>query len=103
MTDFLFHGDTQRSAAMRHELPIAIIDPFLLGIVDGRMHVMVSSLERARVAEAAPDAVLHDIADLGLMELLDRRVPFHELHLELVSRTAAGMGVRQAVADPEMP
>lgn len=103
MTDFLFHGDTQRSAAMRHELPIAIIDPFLLGIVDGRMHVMVSSLERARVAEAAPDAVLHDIADLGLMELLDRGMPFHELHLELVSRTAAGMGVRQAVADPEMP
>ena len=49
MTDFLFHGDTEHSGAMRHELPISIGDPFLLGIVDGRMHVAVNSLERARV------------------------------------------------------
>jgi hypothetical protein len=38
--DFLFHGDSVRSAALRHELPVAIGDPFLLGIVDGRLHVM---------------------------------------------------------------
>jgi hypothetical protein len=24
MTDFLFYGDTERSAAMRHELPVSI-------------------------------------------------------------------------------
>jgi len=36
MTDVLFYGDTLRSAAMRHELPVAIIDPFLLAVVDGR-------------------------------------------------------------------
>ena len=71
MTDFLFYGDTERSAAMRHELPVAIVDPFLLGIVGGRMHVMASHLERARIAAAAPDAVLHDIVDLGFHELLE--------------------------------
>jgi hypothetical protein len=36
MTDFLFYGDTERSAAMRHELPVSIGDPFLLGIVGGQ-------------------------------------------------------------------
>lgn len=102
MTDFLFHGDTERSAAMRHELPVSIGDPFLLGIVGGRLHVMTNSLERARMAAAAPDAVLHDVADLGFHELLDSGMSYDELDLELTSRAAAAMGVREAVADPEM-
>src|SRR4051794_41786697 len=98
MTDFLFHGDTERSAAMRHELPVSIRDPFLLGIVGGRMHVMTSSLERSRIAAAAPDAVLHDIADLGFYELLDSGMSYHELDLELTSRAAAKMGIGGAGA-----
>jgi Xaa-Pro aminopeptidase len=103
VTDFLFHGDTERSAAMRHELPVSIGDPFLLGIVGGRMHVMASSLERTRIAAAAPDAVLHDLAELGFYELLESGMSDHELDLELTSRAAAAMGVGEAVADPEMP
>ena len=39
MIDFLFFGDTQRSAAMRHELPVSIGGPFLLAVVNGQMHV----------------------------------------------------------------
>lgn len=103
MTDFLFYGDTATSAAMRHELPIPILDPFLLGIVGGRMHVMASPLEAERIAEAAPDAVRHDLAALSLYELLESGVDPHELDLELASRAAAAMGVREAVADPDMP
>ena len=103
MTDFLFYGDTERSPAMRHELPVRIIDPFLIGIVDERMHVLASPLERARIAAAAPEAVLHDMADLGLYELLESGMSFHELDVELASRAAAAMGVREALADPAMP
>jgi Xaa-Pro aminopeptidase len=103
VTDFLFHGDTERSAAMRHELPVSIGDPFLLGIVGGRMHVMASSLERTRIAAAAPDAVLHDLAELGFYELLESGMSYHEVDLELTSRAAAATGVREAVVDPEMP
>ena len=103
MTDYLFYGDTERSAAMRHELPVAIGDPFLLAIVGGRPHVMTTSLERSRVAAVAPDAVLHDIADLGFYELLESGMSHHELDLELASRSASAMGVREALADPEMP
>jgi Xaa-Pro aminopeptidase len=103
MTDFLFHGDTERSAAMRHELPVSIGDPFLLGIVGGRMHVMASTLERTRIAAAAPDAVLHDLAELGFHELLESGMSHSALDLELTSRAAAAMGVSEAIVDPEMP
>jgi Xaa-Pro aminopeptidase len=103
MTDFLFHGDTERSAAMRHELPVSIGDPFLLGIVGGRMQVMASTLERTRIAAAAPDAVLHEMADLGFYELLETGMSYNELDLELTSRAAAAMGVGEAIVDPEMP
>ncbi len=88
---------------MRHELPIAILGPFLLGIVAGRMHVMASPLEVERIAAAAPDAVLHDMRVLGLYELLEGGMNDHQLDLELASRAAAAMGVRTAVVDPEMP
>ena len=103
MTDFLFYGDTRRSAAMRHELPIEIIDGFLLAVVEGRMHVLVSNLERERVAAAAPDAVLHDMEHLGLRELMARGLSFHEIDLELASRAAAEIGLRSVIADPELP
>jgi Xaa-Pro aminopeptidase len=101
--DFLFYGDTERSYAMRHELPVAIGDPFLLGIVDGQLHVAVSFLDRSRVAAAVPDAVLHDFNDLGFGELRMSGRGWFEIELELASRTAAATGVRTAVADPEMP
>jgi Xaa-Pro aminopeptidase len=73
MTDFLFYADTERSAAARHELPLPIGDPFLLAI-----------------------------AGLGFYDLLDSGMSRHELELELASRTAAAIGVREAVADPAL-
>jgi Xaa-Pro aminopeptidase len=103
MTDVLFYGDTERSAAMRHELPVTIGDPFLIAIADGRMHVLSNSLERDRIAAAAPEAVLHDIADLGFYELLESGMSHHELELELASRAAAAIGIREAICDPEVP
>ena len=103
MTDLLFYGDTERSQAMRHELPVSIGDPFLLGIIGGRLHIMVSPLESSRIEAVAPDAVYHDLADLGFQELRESGLKMHELDLELVARAAAAMAVREAVVDPEMP
>jgi Xaa-Pro aminopeptidase len=99
----LYYGDTERSAAMRHELPIDILDPFLLGIIDGHTHVMASNLEKARIEAALPDAELHDLVELGFYDLLKSGMSRDEVVLELTSRTAAAMGVREAIADPDMP
>jgi Xaa-Pro aminopeptidase len=103
MTNFVFYGDTERSHAMRHELPVVIGDPFLLAVVDGRMHVAASFLDRERVAEAAPDAVIHDVRDLGFAELRLSGRSLFEIEVELASRTAAAIGLTDAVADPDMP
>ena len=67
------------------------------------MHVMASPLEAERIAAAAPEAVVHDLAALGLSELLESGMDWHALDLELTSRAAAAMGVREALVDPEMP
>jgi Xaa-Pro aminopeptidase len=67
------------------------------------MHVMTSSLERGRVAAVAPDAVLYDVLDLGFHELLQTALSRQEVELELTSRAAAKIGIREAVVDPEMP
>jgi Xaa-Pro aminopeptidase len=84
-------------------LPLAIMDPFLLGVIDGRVHVMASPIERDRIEAAAPDAVIHDVRDLGFYELMDTDISRDEMWLELTSRAAAAMGVREAIADPQMP
>jgi Xaa-Pro aminopeptidase len=101
--DLLFFGDTERSAAMRHELPVGIGDAFVLAVVDGKMHVAVSDLDRSRVEAAAPDADVRGFKELGLFELIDQGLRYHEIDLELASRAVATMGLREAVADPEMP
>ncbi len=48
MPDLLLYGDTERSAALRHEIPIAIGDPFLYG--------------RAKIRPGVTGKELHDIA-----------------------------------------
>jgi Xaa-Pro aminopeptidase len=99
----LFYGDSIRSAALRHELPVAIMDPFLLAVVDGTTHVMASNLEIDRIREVAPDAVLHDVRDLGFQDLMGGDMSREEVSIELASRAAAAIGVSEAIVDPEMP
>ena len=45
--DVLIFGDTLRSPEMRHEVPVAVPDPFLYVERDGTTHVLVSSFEVA--------------------------------------------------------
>jgi Xaa-Pro aminopeptidase len=40
MADLLLYGDTMRSPALRHEIPVAIMDPFLYAEVGGAAYVM---------------------------------------------------------------
>ena len=61
MSDVLIHGDTLRHAELRHELPLAVPDPFLYAELGGERHIVISSLERSRVA--AVDERLHVHAD----------------------------------------
>lgn len=71
MRALLLFGDTVRSAALRHEIPIGIIDPLLFAEGDGRRYVLTSSLEQARVKRALPDAEVLDYFAFGFKELVD--------------------------------
>jgi Xaa-Pro aminopeptidase len=99
----LIYGDSERSAALRHEIRIAVMDPLLFGLIDGTPHVMVNQLERERIAAVLPDARLHDIGDLGFQELRESGMSLDELVLELTSRVASAMGVAEARVDAGFP
>jgi Xaa-Pro aminopeptidase len=103
MTDLLLYGDTERSAALRHEIPIAIMDPFLYAEVGGRSFVTASSIERERLAAARPDAELIDDADLGFHELLRSGITRDEVSLEIAARAVERIGVREAIVEFDFP
>jgi Xaa-Pro aminopeptidase len=103
MSDLLLYSDTERSAALRHEIPIAIGDPFLYTEVEGRPKLLVSSLESARIAAVRPDAELLDYTDVGFRELLESGLPRDQVMLEMVARAVERFGVRDAVVDPDFP
>ena len=102
-TNLLLYGDTERSAALRHEIPIAILDPFVYVQVDGRTFIEASSLERDRMAAARPDAELIDPMELGFHELLESGMSRDEVRLELVRRAVKRTGVEEAIVDFEFP
>ena len=63
--NILMYGDTERSPALRHEIPIAIGDAFLYLELDGRTIVLTNLLERDRIARVLPDADLLAVEELG--------------------------------------
>src|SRR6266516_4042370 len=82
MRGLLLHGDTERSAALRHEIPIAIIDSLLFAEVDGRRYVLTTQLESDRINELLPDAELLDYFALGYKELVSGGMSFEEASRE---------------------
>src|SRR3954449_10912162 len=51
MPDVLMYADTFRSPELRHEVPLGVPDAFLYAEHDGVRHVVVRSMEGARLSE----------------------------------------------------
>jgi Xaa-Pro aminopeptidase len=103
VSGLLLHGDTVTSAALRHEVPLAIIDPFTYIEVDGRATILTNVLERERIAVVRPDAELVTLDELGLFELIEDGMGRHEAELEIVARAAADVGLDAARVPPDFP
>jgi Xaa-Pro aminopeptidase len=103
MTALLLFGDTERSAALRHEVPIAIIDPLLWAEVDGRTFVLTSDLERTRIAAALPEAEILDFFGFGLRELREQGVRNDEAEREIAARVVRHVGIEQAIVPGDFP
>lgn len=102
MPDVLIFGDTIRSAELRHEVPLAVPDPFLYVEHDGSRVVVISSLELARVRELEGlEAIPHEEA--GEHELIAEGVPREEITTHVSVRACKQLGIRNAVCPPTFP
>ena len=103
MGGLLLYGDTERSAALRHEIPIAIMDPLLFAEVDGRQYVLTTQLESARVKEALPDAALLDYFALGYKELVEGGMTYNDAGREVEARAVRQIGIEEAIVPGDFP
>jgi Xaa-Pro aminopeptidase len=103
MAALLLHGDTERSAALRHEIPLAIGDPFLFAEVDGRRYVLTSHVESERIKRALPDAELLDFFELGYKELVSHGMSLPDASREVEARAVREIGLEEAVVPGDFP
>jgi Xaa-Pro aminopeptidase len=103
MPTILLYGDTIRNPALRHEVPLEIMDPFLFVEQDEQARVLTNPLERARIAAALPGAELLLANELGFFELIEGGMPRDEAELEIVVRALERWGVEEAVVAPDLP
>jgi Xaa-Pro aminopeptidase len=103
MRALLLHGDTERSAALRHEIPIGIIDSLLFAEVDGRRCVLTTHLESDRVKRVLPDAQVLDYFELGYRELVEQGLSFAEAGREIEARAVRELGIGEAIVPGDFP
>ncbi|HEY6584506.1 MAG TPA: M24 family metallopeptidase [Gaiellaceae bacterium] len=103
MRALLLFGDPDRSAAMRHEIPLGIGDPFLFAEVDGRPYVLNTTLEATRIRRALPEAELLDYFDLGYRELVDRGMSMADAGREVEARVVQQLGIDEAIVPGDFP
>jgi Xaa-Pro aminopeptidase len=103
MPTVLMYGDTIRYPALRHEVPLEIVDALLLVAGERRTHVLTSSLEADRIAQVLPDAEVLLFEELGFYELLDDGMAFEEAELETVVRAVRRWEVAEAAVPRDLP
>jgi len=100
VSDVLIYADTMRSAEMRHEVPVAVPDPFLYVERNGGRHAVLTSFEVDRVAEVGIQA--HPYEEFGWDELVGKG-PREQQGLLLYERAVEQLGVEDAVVPPSFP
>ena len=103
MADVLIYGDTIRSPEMRHEIPLVVPDPFLYAELGGTRHVVVSSIERARITAADSGLEVHSLEEFGWDELVTGGVDRHEAEQAIVVRACVELAARAARVPSEFP
>jgi Xaa-Pro aminopeptidase len=88
---------------MRHEVPIAIGDPFLYVERNGSRHVVVSSLELDRVRAIPGGPKAHAYEEFGWDELIAQGLPREEVELGTAVNVCRALGVEDAVVPSTFP
>jgi Xaa-Pro aminopeptidase len=102
VADVLILADTIRSPEMRHEVPVAVPDPFLYVERNGDRHVVITPFEVARV-EGHNGLQPHPYERFGWDELVAQGLPLEEVELQTYIRACKELGVRNAVVPATFP
>jgi len=103
MRGLLLAGDTERSAALRHEIPVGIGDPLLFAEAEGRRYVVTTFLESKRVQHELPDAQVLDYFDLGYKELVENGMTMHEAGRQIELDVVRRIGITEAIVPADFP
>jgi Xaa-Pro aminopeptidase len=103
MAGVLICGDSIRSPELRHEVPLAVGDPFLYMESDGRRAVVTNALEVDRIAEAAPDVERLLTDELGMDELIAQGLARPVVEREVWVRAVQRLGIASAAVPPDFP
>jgi Xaa-Pro aminopeptidase len=103
VADVLIYADSLRSPEMRHEVPLAIPDPFLYSEKEGTRSIVASSFELDRVREVAPELEVLPLEEFGIDELYAQGLSRDEIELEVILRAARRFGVEEAVVPSTFP
>jgi Xaa-Pro aminopeptidase len=100
--DVIIFGDTIRSPELRHEVPVAIADPFVYVERDGTRTAYVGSLEIPRLRDVEGLETV-PLEELGLDELVEQGLSWHEINTELALRACRASSVSSAVTPRDFP
>jgi len=103
VSEILVYADSLRSPEMRHEVPIAVPDPFLYAERDGKGSVVASSFELGRINEVAPHLEVLPLEEFGLDELYAQGLSRDEIELEVILRAARRFGLERASVPSTFP
>ena len=103
MTTILLYGDTVRSPALRHEVPLEIVDPFLYVARGDEAFVLTNGLELARIQAALPRAMVQLRDGFGWFELLEEGMSRDEAEIEVSVRALREWGIDEAVVPGDLP
>jgi Xaa-Pro aminopeptidase len=103
VAEILVYADSLRSPEMRHEVPLAVPDPFLYAERDGKGSVVASSFELGRISEVAPHLEVLPLEEFGLDELYAQGLSRDEIELEVILRAARRFGLERASVPSTFP
>src|SRR5919201_1700002 len=103
LSDVLIWADSIRSPEIRHEVPVAVPDPFLYAEHDGKRRTVVTSFELERVTGLGTDLEVLPFEEFGIDQLYAQGMAREQIDLELVLRAARRFGIEQAVVPATFP
>jgi Xaa-Pro aminopeptidase len=102
VANVLIYADTVRSPEMRHEVPVAVPDPFIYAEQNGSRYAFVGSMEVPRLEEIEGlEAV--PLEELKYEELIAKGMRTNEIERELVLRACRRLGLAEAVTPRTFP